>query len=114
MTNAAFINADGTYNVAAIMAVAHRHARHNRNRTICWSANVNVRGSIGTAEADYAAAASQIDARTLTILPRFSYAAELAKALKDCWFQARVLRSRHVPAPVVIAEPVAVPFLLAA
>lgn len=101
-TNADFINPDGSFNAAAIMTVAHRHARHNRNRTICWAADVNVRGSIGTAEVNYAAAAAQIDVRALTILPRFSYAAELAAALRECWFQARVLQARHVP---VVAIP---------
>jgi hypothetical protein len=109
-TNCDFINPNGSYNVSAIMAVAHRKARHEVNKSLCFAAGVEPRltGYGHHFEAAYAETAGTIDRRTVKLIARFSYRAELQKALVQAWWEARVLRSRHVP----VAAPVA--FLLAA
>lgn len=97
-----FINADGSYNAAAIMAFAHRKARHGFNTSLIVLSGWNVRCSLSQAEIEYARIVAQhVNRRALTIPACLSYRAELKKALADCWWQARVMRSRHVPvAPV--------------
>src|SRR3954463_12258519 len=100
-----FINANGSYNIAAIMAVAHRRARHAFNTSLIVLSGYHVRCPLGQAETAYARIVAQhVNRRALTIPARLSYAAELKKALADCWHHARVMRRRFVPAaPVVFA-----------
>lgn len=102
-TNLDFISADGSYNVAAIMAVAHRRARHGFNTTLIVLAGHRVRCTLSEAEATYSRIAATVDRSALRIPACLSYATELQKALADCWWQARVMRKRFVPvAPVAL------------
>jgi hypothetical protein len=103
-TTQGFINADGSYNVAAIMTVAHRKARHGFNTSLIVLSGYRVHCPLSQCEAEYARIVAQhVDRRALTIPACLSYAAELKQALADCWHHARVMRSRFVPAaPVVL------------
>jgi len=80
------------------MAFAHRKARHGFNTSLIVPSGFRVRCSLGQAETEYARIVAQhVDRPALTIPACLSYAAELQKALVDCWWQASVMRSRHVP-----------------
>jgi hypothetical protein len=107
-----FINSDGSYDVSAIMAAAHRKARAEVARNVCSLAGVKVRpvGSMGSWNAQCIAAACGVR----VVLPASqSYRAELKAALAHYWWRAQAMRASGYRRPV--AEAVApVAFLLAA
>jgi hypothetical protein len=104
-TQANFINLNGSYNVAAIMAFAHRKARHGFNTGLIVLSGYRVRCTLSEAEAEYARIVAQfVDRHTLTIPACLSYATEFRKALAACWYHARAMRARFVPAAPVVFQ----------
>lgn len=107
-----FINSDGSYDVSAIMAAAHRKARAEFARNVCSLAGIKVRPvcEMGTWNAQYIVAAAGV---RVAVPVSQSYRAELALALSHYWSRAKEMRRRGYrrapPAIVAPAEPIALP-----
>jgi hypothetical protein len=106
-----FFNADGSYNVAAIMALAHAKARLQSNRALAidavaalgltgwngctWSPRGKRYGNWAAEDAAYIATLAPELVATVKAARTFPrYADLLASALSDYWRAARVWKAR--------------------
>jgi hypothetical protein len=97
-----FLNADGSFNTAVIMKLAHIKARAEINLAICVYAELpkwRTRDCALWNAQDAATAATVAPALVAEFKARASfpkYADVLARELKDIWFRARVTRDRWI------------------